>query len=272
MHTIVVLVNFGDNSANAVRYATDIAMVTGAGIRLVHVLQPPATFSPHPMPDFLYKEMRNSGNLLLNRLQAEVSERTGGKVRVDIHLETGDIDHRMEAYCAACKPFLVVMGAARSAPEQAFGAGDAIKAMKQLPYPLLVVPKNAAFHGAPKVVIACDQEDLLSGIPSVIPFSKELRELLGTQIEIVHILTTGESLQDTAQEYERSKKHLEALGFGLHVVRQANVVDGLNDYLEKHPADWLLVLPKNHSLLEFHRSRAKEIVLHCPFPVLSLHE
>jgi len=272
MRKIVVAVGFGANSANAARYAASIALVTGSELRLVHVLQSPSIFSHHPIPGALFSEMHNSGYKLLNALRDEISGRTGDKVRVTTALEIGNIDRRLRAYCAKHRPFLVVMGAPASAPDQDFGAAHTLEAMKHLPYPLLAIPQNASFHGAPKVIIACDREDIFSGLSAIIPYLRELHEVLGTRFQIVHIVHDGESFQEIQREYEGWKKELEAFQPGLQLVRRTNVDEGINDYLERHAADWLLVLPKKHAGLEFHKSRSKDILLHCPLPILSLHE
>ena len=272
MQTIIVPVNFGNNAANAACYAADIAFTTGAEIRLVHVINSPSVFAPHPMPESLFKELQDSGYLLLNKLRTELSTRTGGKVRINIDLETGKIDHEMKVYCQHYNPLLVVMGAAGPAPDSRYGSDDAIDAMKQLPYPVLVVPPKAIFYGAPKVTVACDDEDIDARLQSLLPFLKELRMSLGTQFQVIHVVTDGESFREMLHKYELLKKELEVVGPSLNVVRRSSIGEGVTDYLEHHRSDWLLVLPKKHRLLEFHKSRAGEIALNCPIPVLWLHE
>jgi nucleotide-binding universal stress UspA family protein len=272
MRTIIVLVNFGANAANAARYAADIAFITGAEMRLVHVVSLPSSFVQHPMPNYPLKELHDSAYLLLNKLRTEVSNRTGGKVRISIDLETGKMEHVMKSYCIQYQPFLVVMGAAESGPDLRYGSDDAIDAMKRLPYPLLVVPKNAAFYGAPKVAIACDDKDIEARLELLLPFLKELGESLGTRFQVIHVVTDGESFGEVLQKYDILQGKLGDAGPAMNVVRRKSIEEGINDYLQHHRADWLLVLPKKHNLFTFHKSRAREIALNCPVPVLWLHE
>lgn len=270
MRKIIVPVSFGSSCANAARYAAAIGLATGSEIRLVYVLT--SVFSRHPIPGFVFGEMRDKGYTLLNNLRDELSRQTGGKVSVTFDMEIGHIDQRLKAYCSKHAPFLVVMGASASGPDKDFAAVHGLETVQRLPYPLLVIPPNVSFHSTPKVVIACDREDIFSGLSSVIPFLNLLHEQLGTRFEIVHIVADGESFGETQREYEVWKKELAAFQSRLRLVRRSNVEEGINDYLEHHVVDWLLVLPKRHSVLEFHKSRAKDIVLHCPLPVLSVHE
>jgi hypothetical protein len=74
------------------------------------------------------------------------------------------------------------------------------------------------------------------------------------------------------QKYDILTGELQEVGPALNVVRRESIGEGIRDYLEHHRADWLLVLPKKHALLEFHKSRAREIALESPVPVLWLHE
>lgn len=272
MRTVIVPVNLGANAANAARYAADIAFATGAELRLVHVMHSPSIFAQHPMPDFLFKELRDSAYLLLNNLCTELSTRTGGKLRMSIDLETGDIEHQLKDYCRLHQPFLVVTGAPGPVPDPGNGSDDAIEAMKHLPYPILVVPKDAVFYGAPKVAVACDGEDIDARLQSLVPFLKELRTSLGTRFEVIHVFPDGESFQEVLEKYDILKAELEEIGPALNVVRRNSIGEGIHDYLQHHRTDWLLVLPKKHALLEFHKSRAREIALDCPVPVLWLHE
>ena len=272
MRKIVVPVSFSANSANAVRYAADMALAIGGEVHLVHVLREASHFSKRPMPHFLFEEFRDGGYQLLNHLAEEVRRRTAGKAPVSIDLQIGDGADRLREYCERCRPFLVVMGGGEASIEEGFESSPIIRAMQRLPYPLLLIPANAIFHGVGKVVLACDTEDIYSGVSSVLPFLNDLSRLLGARFEVVYVVADGESVGDVAKEYDGWKKELATFEAQLHVVRRDKVGDGITYYLEHHPADWLLVLPKKHSMLGFHKSRAKEIVLHCAVPVMSLHE
>lgn len=258
MRSIVVPVNFAPNAVNAARYAADIALATGADLHLIYVFQIPASVAVVPLPDSVFETMRDSGYELLNNLQTELTKRTAGKVRVTTNLEIGATEARIESYCKEEKPFLVVMGAS---------------AHTNLPYPVLVIPVDAKFHSISKIVVACDKEDIDSGMPDNMAFLKELSGLLKARLEVVHVLTNGEeSAAEAIEEYNVWKKDVEAFNPEIHFVRRPKVEDGINDYLAGHEADWLMVFPKRHSVLEFHLSQTKMIVRACAVPIISLHE
>ena len=224
------------------------------------------------MPEFVFEELLDGGYFLLQDLSKELVRRAGGKIRVGTTLEIGEVAGRLKEACGRLRPFLVVMGAGEKGGDARLDAGQTIRAMHRLPYPLLVVPAEAVFHGVHRIAIACDQEDIFSGVSPVLPFLRELDGLLGAKLEVVHVVGSGQSAGAAAREYSGWKKEMPAFGEQLHVVREDAVEQGVQDFLAKHPVDWLLVLPKKHALLEFHKSKAREIVLGSSVPVMSVHE
>jgi nitrate reductase NapAB chaperone NapD len=157
--------------------------------------------------------------------------------------------------------------------ENILNGSTTVRAIRRLPYPVLVIPVDAKFHSISKIVVACDREDIDSGLPDNLAFLKELSGLLKARLVVVHVLTNGEeSAAEFTEEYNVWKNEIEAFNPEIHFVRRPRVEDGINDYLAGHEADWLMVFPKTHSVLEFHKSRAKQIVQTCAVPVMSLHE
>lgn len=273
MRTIVVPVNFTANSAYAARYAADLAAAIKADIHLIYVFQPPVSAAEIPLPESVYEEMRDSGLDLLKELSDDLIKHTGGIVKIFTDLEFGGIGPRLEAFCTFRNPYLVVMGASGDGLQNILEGSHAVQAMRHLRYPVLAIPPGTQWHPVRKIVVACDKEDIDSGMPDALPFLDEISRLLNARLEVVHVITAGEgSIVEAIAEYNVWKKGALGLAPELHFVRRSNVENGVADYLENHKADWLMVFPKSHSILEFHKSRAKQIVLNCAIPVMSVHE
>jgi len=273
MRSIVVPVNFSANSANAARYAADLALTIGADVNLIYVFQIPTSVAEVPMPESVFDEMRDSGLELLEDLKTTLCKRTDGKLKVTTNMKIGGIEPNIEAFCKEQKPFLVVMGASGHLLENVINGSTTVSAIRHLPYLVLVIPENAIFKGVKRIVMASDREDIFGGMSDNMIFLKELSDLMKAELLVLHVLTNGEeSAAEVVEEYNIWKKDLMAFRPEMHFVRQSKVDEGINDYLSSHQGDWLMVFPKNHSALEFHRSRAKQIVETCAVPVMSLHE
>jgi nucleotide-binding universal stress UspA family protein len=273
MRTIVVPVNFSPNSINAARYAADMARTIGAKISLINVLEPPVTLLEPPLPKYAFEEMRDANYDQLTSLSTELLKRTDNQIKISTALEIGGVENKLESFCRNDNTFLVVTGASGERPQKIMPGSAALMALRHLPYPLLVIPANVPFKKVKKIVLACDKEDIDSGMPLILPFLKEMSDLLGARLEVVHVLEHDkETMEQGVLEYNVWKQNLNTLGPKIHFVRQPKVAQGINDYLQTLAADWLMIFPKYHALLEFHKSRAQQITLQCPLPIISIHE
>jgi nucleotide-binding universal stress UspA family protein len=272
MRTIVAPVNFTPNSGNAARYAADMAVTVGAELRLLNVLQLPVSVAEFPLNDYVFNEMQESGAEALKKLREELVARTQGKLKVDTHMEIGSVDAVIERYCKDNDPFVVVMGATGHSMETALVGSNVAAAVRRLPYPLIVVPESVQFRGIGKVVLACDLDDIFGGMPVKPAFLKELRTLFQTQFEVVNVNTNKQAQSRAAvMDDEVWKSCLEEAFPKVHVVETDNVESGVDQYIRENGADMLMVFPKKHSLLEFHRSHSKRLALHGNVPIMCIH-
>lgn len=269
MRSIVVPVNFTPNAANAARYATDMALALGMDIHLVNVLEMPK--APHKkFSAGVHEELLNSCLELLQKLSAELATRSRGKVRIATDLETGNIHDRLAEFCKTIRPFAIVCGSSEGSMDNLLKGSDTIKRIRQLPYPLLVVPEHTAFHTIRNVLIACDGEDIHTGIFNARPMLETLTNAFSPRFLALHVLVDGEtSAQKLAAEFQSWKGILGPFDPAITFIRQPNVAKGIAEYLQAHNTDLLLVLPKKHGWLDGYKSRSREIVSKV-VPILSL--
>jgi nucleotide-binding universal stress UspA family protein len=268
-----VPVNFTANSANAARYVGDLALAIGADIHLIYVFQPPVSAAEVPLPESVFEEMLENGQELLSGIKTDLIAQTAGKIHVTTTLETGGVELKIETFCKEKKPLLVVMGATGDSLENVLSGSNTARALRHLPYPILVVPEGSKFRAVERIVLACDKEDVDSGIPETIPLLRELSDLMGARLEVVHVLTNSEEYAAEAiEEYNVWKKEAKAFEPEIRLIHRHSVEEGIRDFLEVNSADWLMVFPKSHSMLELHHSRSRQILHHCTVPVISVHE
>ncbi|HTR29577.1 MAG TPA: universal stress protein [Puia sp.] len=273
MRTIIVPVNFSPSSNHAARYAADLAAVIGGDLRLIHVLQIPFTANEYPLPDGAYEALRDSAATQLRELAVELEKQSGGKVSVETDIEMGGVDHKVRKYCETIQPFLVVMGAAGSPLERFLSGSPTLQALRRLPYPMLVVPVGVRFERPERILVACDEKDIGSGMAGATGLLTELKDLLGARFDLINITTPAEEGQgELALMDEAWRVRMRRVYPELHFVHTEKVDKGIDGYLKDHPADWLIVFPKKHPFYELHSSQAKKIVLHSQIPVMSIHE
>ena len=272
MRTIVAPVNFSPISANAARYAADLAVATQADLHLLYVLQLPVSVAEFPMTDYVFNTMQEAGVEELQNLSKELTKRTEGKVNIFINMKVGTVENEIEEYCKHEKPFVVVMGASGNTLERTLTGGNLPAALRHLPYPLIVVPENAVFSQIHKIVLACDLNDISGGIPVKPSFLKELKDIFNAGFEVLNVDTRGQQ-QETANimEVDAWKECIRETFPEVHFVQADNVEEGITKYVSEHPTDLLLVFPKKHNFFEFHRSHTKKLALNSSVPVMSVH-
>jgi hypothetical protein len=134
------------------------------------------------------------------------------------------------------------------------------------------VPPEATFRAIRKITIACDLTEIQQGMPVSLAFLKDLKEILACHFEVINVTTEKSSRAENADfELYEWKEWMRDVVPELHFIKAATIDEGILSYLSDHEVDWLMVFPKHHSLLEFHHSQSKKILLHCPVPVISVH-
>ena len=255
MKCIAVPVHFTMRSLHAARYAAKLAVKLDAELRLLFVNPLPAR---QPLTPPVIEEIRHSGFESLRSLGEKLQERAGGKLRIHTDQQNGKKEECIRAFCKAVKPYLVVVG----------GPVDL-----RLSCPVLSVPENAVFNGVNTLVVSCDRDDILSGMADHLSFLTELYARLGCRFELVHIIKDGEGdVSGLVLEYREWKSRPVFFPEKIHLLRQDQPAEGISEYLRSHKAEWLMVLPKTHSWIEFHDSQAKNISETCQLPVLSVYE
>ena len=272
MAPIVVAVDFSDHSQSAANYAADIALAVQADLHIFHSVQLPVTPAEAPV-GYVFEQVMEGARESLEAWAAELLQRTKNQVTVMTVLEVGSLSFKLEEVCGRLKPFLVVMGGPGEPYQRMLTGGGSLYVARHLFYPVLVVPPGAGFHAIRKVAIACELPELRNGMPVSRAFLGQLHDLFASHFDIVHVKTAKGDIGDQEVfELYHWKESLEELTPDLHFVKAATVEEGITRYLKEQGVDWLMVFPRRHGLLEFHRSRSKQIVLHCPVPVLSICE
>jgi hypothetical protein len=103
-------------------------------------------------------------------------------------------------------------------------------------------------------------------------FLRELRDLFGAHFDVVNVAGKPDEESRKVFELYRWKEALGELYPGLHFVAAASIAEGVEKHIGEHEVDWLMVFPKSHGWLEFHRSRSAGMVGHSRVPVMSVCE
>lgn len=274
MKTIVVTTDFTPISQNAVDYATELALFLQMKLSILHVSSIPLSFSEVPSPIFDLIEMQSDAEIELARLKESIIDETGGLLSVETQMRVGDAVSEINEYCNAVKPYIVIIGAESvNAFEKFLFAGKAISALRQLAWPLIVVPHAVRFANIRKVALACDCKDVVSTIP--LTYIKTLVNDLHAQLQVVHIAKHDHDSNTLRyeKEFEWLKNVLKGTCSRYHVLHGQQIEECLTEFAEKNKIDLMIVIPKKYNLLRdlFRHSHSQNLVLHTHVPVMAVH-
>lgn len=275
MKTIIAPTDFSGISVNAVKYAASLAMLTGNSLTLFHVYPLQVAISEVPSPDYTLKDLSATAESRMEELRDQITTYTGGRLSIHTVVRQGNIRSELEQYCESIDPYAVVMGAESAGKFERFlFGGSTIAAIKQLSWPVIIVPPDTEFTGIRKIGLACD----FINVPETIPM-KEIRYLVSNFNAELHVLHAGTrsdgSFSDEVIEgSEWLQELLEGLKPKYHFIKGNDIEKSIPEFAKNNHIDLLILIPKKHSLVHkvMHRSQSKKIVLYAHVPVMSVHE
>ncbi|WP_153801213.1 universal stress protein [Foetidibacter luteolus] len=272
MKTVICATDFSPAASNAANYAADLALALKASLVVLHIVSAPVSYSELPGASFA-EEMEAEAEKELQSLKEALKTRTGGKVHISTLCRTGPFFDELDETCNEYQPYSVVMGSqGTTAAERFFFGGHTVNAIRHLDWPLITVPSQARFTGFKKIGLACDFKEVTDSIPA-----NQVKQLVADFNAQLHVLNTGKQTEYDADAVFESALLQELIGKltpQYHFITAGDVAEGIADFAVKNQIDLLIVFPKKHNLFEkiIHKSSSKQLVLHSPVPVMSMHD
>jgi nucleotide-binding universal stress UspA family protein len=274
MKTIIAPTDFTPGSLAAVNYAADMACVIGANVYLLHVCQVAVVVSEIPVSDYLLVNQLETAEDRMGSLERTIRSRVGERVKITGKVEQGDVVAEIKKHCEALDTYAVVMGAETASTfERVLVGGRTISAVRNLRWPVIVVPAGVQFSSINKVGLACDYKDVVETIPA-----QEIKHLvkdLHAQLHILYINRNTET-ELSAEMIEESawlQEMFSDLEPEYHYITKDNVENSIIEFADKNHLDLLIIIPKKRNLLNriFQHSHTKPMVIHSHVPVMAIH-
>jgi len=271
MKTIIVPIDFSTAALNAALYAAELARMVDAELIILHSLQVPVLYSEVPVAANT-DAMEVKANGELDAIKKHLLQTKGKALIIKTELKMGSFYSALLQCCNLTKPYMVIIGSqGTTATERFLFGGHAVHAMKHLPWPLMAVPIGATFHPIRNIALSCDFHQVVENTP--VSTIRNLVIGLGAHLKIIHTGKNQSFDPEIVFESGMMQELLNGLEPDYHFIEADDVNEGLIDFVRHQEVDVLLVLPKHHYLIDFliHKSNTKQLVLHCPVPVIALH-
>lgn len=275
MKTIVVPTDFSELSKNAVMYAVDFAASIKASVSLLHICGFPTGPIEIPFSETALTMMHEEAEELMGKFKEDIKTYAYGRTAISSTVRHGYFIEELQEYCDAITPYAVIMSSHSTTGLQRFLLGsNTASSLKRLSWPLIVVPAGSHYSQIKKIALACDLKEVASTIP--VSTIADMIQDFKAQLYVIHVNSGGESeYENKLMEESFDLQHLlQPFHPSYHFLDEVEVEDGLIAFSEKFNIDLLIMLPKRHDLIEkiFRPAHSKDIALHAPLPVMSIHQ
>lgn len=277
MKNILCPIDFSEAATNALLYASDLAIKSGACLHLFHTynfpsiipftqlyLQPEINHEYEPEVKARMEHLIN----WINKVNAPASLQASCTVRCGL---TAD---EIAAMAYEIKADLIVMGTegAHHVTDEWMGTNTA-RVIEQTHCPVLAVPVSATYHDIKRIVYATELDETEE---SQIRFVARITELFGAELLFLHVEKEEMEVvqHDTIHSIRKLSRQLPYDHISFYVNGNRNVQKGIDTFVLQKHADLLVTVMHRRNFLQqlIDRSLSKKQVFHSRIPVLVLHK
>ncbi|GAB3742068.1 universal stress protein [Spirosoma lituiforme] len=267
MKTILVATDFSASAHWATDYALELACQLRLRLIIIHAYNVDLSNSPDRMTPTDNGEYEQALGQL-TQLRNQMLKATNHVIEIAIVARSGTPVTSLIDEAADQKADLLVMGLVGDEPLKAHQLGSF--ATDMIPYtqvPLLLVPPGAVFQKPQNMVLAIDLSDPVDAVS--IDMALGFAQRLQASVDVVCIEDEPDELQQRAALHIRHLLRNQPHTFSF--LPGYDVALALEDYLDQHKADLIILLPKPHSRLRtwLLESNTQEVARLTTIPVLA---
>lgn len=274
MKKIIVPVDFSVTAENAAVFAGQVAAFYRADIWLYYNYDVVPTLVEYGYSSVSASEMESAVDFELQEFRKKIQSQLSAPVNIYTKAEAGVLIDNLRSFCDEIQPDMVVFGlSGKNALARLVVGSNTIRAIQQLKYPVLVVPPKAVFIPVRKIGFACDYKKVLHTTP--VSLLKKLVSDFNADLYVLNVEYKADALSaGTEAESLYISELLKELKPYYSTIYSEDIPVGINWFAEKEKIDWMVMIPRQHNLMEkiFGRSQTKELLYHTNVPVLCMHE
>lgn len=267
MARYLVALDYSDNSADALRYAHQLAEHADAELEVAHVLLPSRQAEYPADTTVLKRYLRKEHDRL-----AQFQEETIGSVYPQ-HILKGFVT---EALLAHGQLYDLIIAGSRGKHTllSSIMGSTAVALAQSAGRPVEIIPEGAEYRELEHILLGLDDSpfDPRTG-DKLAAFNRHF----GARVHIVHVSPDAESGQGHESFKETLTTYLEEnhpdLDYDLEFVDGESAASTLLSYADAHPIDLMLLVNQTRGFWNnlFHRGTTAQLVLESQIPVMVFH-
>ncbi len=275
MTTILFTTDFSNSSIRALEWARLITQQYKAMLRIVHVHSPviPSTVLPGTGETIL-TDASSTENLSRTQLTELAKQLEADGLPVQTDWRAGNVDDEIRMAAQEADADLIVTGRHDlTSFFDRFAGSTATDVAKGATCPVLVVPVDAGKQPVRLQTIAYATQ--LEGNDSeTLGSVLDLARQFGASLSLVHVESENQpNLYDDQEALAELQEEFGEDAFAFHKTASRTVSGGLSDYLDKHPADLLVMTTRERGFLDglLNPSLTGRMLTQSTIPVLVYH-
>ncbi len=273
MNNILVPIDFSDASYNAADYAASLSNIFSADLILVHAYMNPLAID-QMTPSLLLQagiELQKEKEKLLNEYVEILRKKYTVKIK-GVVIESMAASAIQEV-AKKENADVIVMGMKGEGKSRSIFGSTTTMVMRKSSIPVLVIPEKVEFKNIETITLASDfnAETEMSNYTLL----KKIAEKNDAFIQILNV----QKDEFTLSPDEISGKLNTALAFPeleyqFYTIEDDEVDEGIEDFLEDHPSEMLVMVSRKHNLFErvFGTIHTKEMSYETEIPLLILQD
>lgn len=273
INRILVMTDFSDTSANALKYALSFSKHFNASVYVLHVDELPLTYVSNRINILPYnkekrdKEIQKSFDSLFKKVSPD------GKEKYTTIIKTGILQDEMDELIRLQKIDLAIMGTVgKSFTEKLIIGSNTAEVSRKIRIPLMVIPEKSGFKPYENVVYATDySEPDFSNIARLFFVAEKFK----SELTVLHVKSDHDNLIGKSDSFfHRNKSKISYKKWKMVRLREADIVTSINHYLKKEKSDLLIMSRHHYSFFNrlFHISVCKKMIYNTRIPLMVLNE
>jgi nucleotide-binding universal stress UspA family protein len=272
MNTIIVPVDNGEASKNAVIYAAKLAADLGKNIQLINAYQVPISYTEVPLVTLSLAQIEEASKALLENYKNEIIVFTGKDCKIYTESVYGEIENEIKKTIEKIEPYLIIIGTGgRSGLGKLFMGSTSLKIIKETKTPVLIIPPTLKYKRYQKIGLTSDFEDVIEHTST-----KVINEIVGkfkANLAVIHVdYERYHFTASTPMETMNLDNMLTDLKPSYSYIENKDTIEGIINYVTQNDIDLLVVFPKKHSWFEqiFEKSKTRQLIQAAIKPILCL--
>ena len=272
MKKILVPTDFSKTAHVSAEYAVQLAKLMNAEIILFHAFHVPAPVTGVPAIVVSPEEMEEENVQRMRGIVDDLQSKYGSNINIECKSSIGFAVEGITEESKKGNYDLIVMGiAGASAIVETLIGSSTTAVMRYSKIPVLTIPADSTYKDINHITFAWDLHDISH--PENMNVLFDIARSHKAQMDIVHIVEEGAKHEvNIEKETNHIKQFAKDYEFVFSVTESNDVVEGLNECVDKFGSDLIALIPQKHSFFErlFSEPSSKKMAFHTHVPLLTI--